>query len=137
MLKGLEVNVVAFPEEVVAPWAREFFAEHDEELTEGDVEKMKETLEYDKIVLSKPSTYDDIERELSSKKKVPLSLIAFDVLTDSEYLSENGFFFMERLEHGDEQEAIFHVKNGRLQAFDLAKGYMFPAGTVIRALKKK
>ena len=129
MLKGLEVDVVA-------PWAKDFFDAYDKELTERDVDKMKETLEYDKIILSKPSTYDDIERELSSKEKVPLSLIAFDVLKDKEYINEDCFFYMEKLDDSP-YPVIFSVSNKKIQAFQLAPGVVFKTGTVIRALKKK
>ena len=136
----MKIEKVVFPDEVVAPWARELFEKYDEELTTDDAISVRDVYDYASFVIRDTCSYQRAVEEAQKLgyERVPLCLIALDVLTDPEFIKEDCFLFMDLLESdGDEYLNIFRIQNKKLQGFQISPRYPLPGGSTIKCLKKK
>jgi hypothetical protein len=134
----VKMEKVRFPDDVVAPWARELFERNDEDLTD-DASAVKDVYDYASFVVRDSCPYQRVVEEAQKMgyERIPLCLIALDVLTDPEFIKEDCFLYMELLDDGEEYLNIFYIQNHMLKGFQLARGTLIPGGSIIKCLKKK
>lgn len=138
METDLKVEKLKFPDEVVAPWARELFERYDEELTTDDAISVRDVYDYVSFVIRDTCSYQRAVEEAQKLgyERIPLCLVALDVLTDPEFIKEDCFLFMEPMRE-ETFLNIFRIEGHMLKGFQLAKGALLPGGSVIKCLKKK
>ena len=135
MEKVLDVEKGAF-----AGWAKVILNKYRGEIATDDID-LSGSFIVSSFSVPTDSSYEDVN-EIARKNsfgKIPLSLIAFEVLSNPDFVSKKGFLLMDPLKdlNHDEVDVIFHVDDKLLKAYHLKKETIFPAGTVIFALKKK
>lgn len=133
MEKVLDVEKGAF-----AGWAKVILNKYRGEIATDDID-LSGSFIVSSFSVPTDSSYEDVN-EIARKNsfgKIPLSLIAFEVLSNPDFVSEKGFILMDSLEDHDGTNVIFHIEDKLLKAYHLKKETIFPAGTVIFALKKK
>lgn len=135
----VKIEKVRFPDDVVAPWARELFERYDAELTTDDAISIKDAYDYTSFVVRDTCSYQRVVEDAQNLgyERIPLCLIALDVLTDPEFIKENCFLFMELMDSGEEYLNIFRIQDKMLQGFQISPRDPLPVGSIIKCLKKK